>query len=130
MANPSYLVRRPGGSFLVQARLSAPLAKAFGRTHFKMSLGTHDPSVAGERSRRIMSRIEPYLRASDLPSMGSKIWNDMRLELRLGQTVDGSRYLDRQLIEQVAREFHAKVEAVNRLAKLTPDRRPMLTPVS
>lgn len=112
MASSSYLVRRTSGSFQVQVRFSVPLAMALRRTHFKVSLGTHDPGVARERSRRVMSRIEPYVRAPDLPTMGGKIWNDMRLELRLGQTTDGSRYLDRQLIEQVAREFVAKVEGV------------------
>jgi integrase len=113
LANPSYLARRPCGSYLVQVRLSPGLAKLLRRTHFKTSLGTHDPGLARERSRRIMSRIEPYVRAPDIPSMGRKIWNDMRLELRLGQTRDGSRYLDRQLIEQVAREFMTKVEGLD-----------------
>jgi len=70
VASSSYLVRRTSGSFQVQVRFSVPLAMALRRTHFKVSLGTHDPGVARERSRRVMSRIEPYVRAPDLPTMG------------------------------------------------------------
>ncbi len=105
MANPTYLVRNSGGSYQLQVRLKPALAKLMGRSHFKTTLRTHDPGVAKERSYRVMSRIEPYIRASDLTNLGGKVWNDMRLELRLGPTVDGSRYHDRQLIGQIAREF-------------------------